>query len=53
MEMGSVARCPVCDMWLGKRSAPRRSEYKGRIYYLCSPECKKLFDMDAKAYLTR
>ena len=42
---------PVCGMIIDKEKAAGRSEYKGRIYYFCSSECKEAFDEKPEKYL--
>lgn len=44
---------PVCDMEVDEKTAPAKSEYKGRTYYFCAPGCKRLFDKDPEKYLAK
>lgn len=41
---------PVCGMTIGQSQAPFTREHGTSIYYLCSIECAKKFDVDADAY---
>ncbi|AHC51217.1 hypothetical protein SUSAZ_03980 [Sulfolobus acidocaldarius SUSAZ] len=43
---------PVCGMEV-KENSQYKSMYKGKIYYFCSPQCKKAFDKDPQEYLTK
>jgi YHS domain-containing protein len=47
-----MAKDPVCNMECDEKTAPAKSEYKGRTYYFCAPGCKKAFDADPEKYLT-
>lgn len=42
---------PVCKMEVDPEKAPAKAEYKGQIYYFCSPACKKAFEKDPERYL--
>jgi YHS domain-containing protein len=42
---------PVCGMEVDEKSAAAQSEYKGTMYYFCSPGCKLSFDRDPEKYL--
>ncbi len=42
---------PVCGMMIEKEKAAGKSEYKGKTYYFCSPNCKKAFDENPEKYL--
>jgi len=37
---------PVCGMEVDQPTATYKSDYNGKIYYFCSPGCKKSFDAD-------
>jgi P-type Cu+ transporter len=41
----------VCDMEVDEKTAPAKSEYKGKTYYFCAPGCKKEFDKSPEKYL--
>lgn len=43
---------PVCGMDVTPENAAGKSEYKGQIYYFCSPGCKKSFDADPEKYIS-
>jgi len=42
---------PVCKMEVDPKTAPAKSEYKGKTYYFCAPGCKVAFDKDPEKYL--
>jgi Cu+-exporting ATPase len=42
---------PVCKMQVDEKTAPAKSEYKGKTYYFCAPGCKKAFDKEPEKYL--
>jgi YHS domain-containing protein len=39
-----MAKDPVCGMDVDEKTAPAKSEYKGKTYYFCAPGCKREFD---------
>src|SRR5688572_5268522 len=42
---------PVCGMKVEEATAAAKSEYKGKVYYFCSSDCKRTFDQDPEKYL--
>jgi len=42
---------PVCGMTVDPASAAGRSEYRGELYYFCSPGCQKKFDAAPEKYV--
>ena len=42
-DVGAMAKDPICGMMVNKATA-LTSERNGRIYYFCSPACKRTFD---------
>lgn len=42
----------VCGMEVDPKTAANKSEYKGQMYYFCSPGCKKDFDKEPEKYIT-
>ena len=46
-----MAKDPVCGMDVDPKTAAGKSEFKGQIYYFCSPGCKASFDKDPEKYL--
>jgi YHS domain-containing protein len=44
---------PVCKMVVDEKTAPAKSEYKGKTYYFCAPGCKKAFDKEPEKYLPK
>ena len=41
----------VCGMDVEPKTAVIKSDYKGQIYYFCSPGCKKDFDKNPEKYV--
>jgi YHS domain-containing protein len=41
----------VCQMMVDPETAPAKTEYKGKTYYLCAPGCKVAFEKDPEKYL--
>lgn len=41
---------PVCGMDVDPKTATYKSEYKGKMYYFCSPGCKKDFEKEPQMY---
>lgn len=41
---------PVCGMQVDEQHAAGQSEYEGRTYYFCSPNCKTRFDESPEQY---
>lgn len=48
---GYEAVDPVCGMKVDPEKTLYRTVYKGRIYYFCSPMCKKEFEKNPDYYL--
>ncbi len=48
-----IAIDPVCKMEVDVATAVYRSEYDGVTYYFCAPGCKRGFDANPAAYVTR
>jgi YHS domain-containing protein len=42
---------PVCKMEVDEKTAPAKTEYKGKTYYFCATGCKKAFDKEPEKYL--
>jgi len=42
---------PVCGMEIETTNAAGQSEYKGKTYYFCSPECIEKFNLKPEQYL--
>ncbi|MEB3788048.1 MAG: YHS domain-containing protein [Desulfurococcales archaeon] len=42
---------PVCGMMVDPSTAQYKTLYKGRVYYFCSPQCKKAFESNPDFYL--
>jgi len=45
-----MAKDPVCGMDVDEAEAAATSSYKGKIYYFCSPGCKKGFGSDPERH---
>ena len=45
-----MEKCPVCGMNVDKGAADT-SDYEGRIYRFCSPECKETFQEDPQRFV--
>lgn len=46
-----MARDLVCGMEIDEAKSAGKSEFRGEMYYFCSPGCKKAFDRDPEKYL--
>ncbi len=42
---------PVCEMEVDPATAQWKSEYQGKVYYFCSPGCKRSFEKEPEKYL--
>jgi len=42
---------PVCGMEVDPQKTKYKSVYKGKVYYFCSYQCKKVFDENPEYYL--
>ena len=45
-----MAKDTVCGMEVEEQRVARKSEYKSRTYYFCSPGCQQRFDEDPARY---
>lgn len=51
METMALAKDPVCGMNVDPEVVhTRKSEYKSKTYYFCSPGCKEAFDKEPDKY---
>lgn len=41
---------PVCKMQVDESKCKITSEYKGKKYYFCAPDCKRAFDANPENY---
>lgn len=48
----SKATDPVCGMTVDMATATERAEYKGQMYYFCSPGCRAAFLEHPERYIT-
>ncbi len=46
-----TAKDPVCGMDVEIATAEWKTEYKGQIYYFCSPGCKRSFEQGPEKFL--
>ncbi|MFW9803022.1 MAG: heavy metal translocating P-type ATPase, partial [Candidatus Thorarchaeota archaeon] len=49
-EIPKVAVDPICKMDVDVATAELFSDFDGKRYYFCSPNCKQTFDADPKKY---
>jgi Cu+-exporting ATPase len=49
-QEGSVAIDPICRMKVDIDTAELVSDYKGKRYYFCNPNCKSIFEADPGEY---
>jgi Cu+-exporting ATPase len=48
---GNTMKDPVCGMSVVRmQSGTPASEFKGRVYYFCSSDCKRKFDQNPSHY---
>jgi len=47
----SLQTDPVCGMKVKPSKTQWKTLYKGKIYYFCSPQCKKEFEANPEEYL--
>jgi Cu+-exporting ATPase len=40
----SLAKDPICGMYVNEKTAKHKSEYEGKQYYFCKAMCKQRFD---------
>lgn len=43
---------PVCGMDVDPKTAIYKSEYLGKMYYFCSPGCKRDFDKEPHMFVS-
>jgi YHS domain-containing protein len=53
MTGGIMAKDPVCGMQVDEKTAPAKTEYKGRTYYFCMQGCKTKFEQNPERYAGR
>jgi YHS domain-containing protein len=46
----NMQKDPVCGMQVDPAKAAGSSEYDGKTYYFCAPQCKQKFDRDPQKY---
>ncbi len=52
-EKAEAVKDPVCGMEVGDVKKAASEEYKGKVYYFCSENCKKTFKKDPASYVTQ
>ncbi len=50
-EKAGVVKDPVCGMEVGDIKKASSEEYKGKVYYFCSDQCKKTFKKNPASYV--
>ena len=51
LRIANTYKDPVCGMEATPETAAGKFEYKGTVYYFCSPGCKRDFEKDPEKYL--
>ena len=51
MKSATAVKDLVCGMDIEAATAAGRSEYNGKTYYFCGPNCKEKFDLKPEQYL--
>ena len=46
-----MAKDTVCKMDVDEKTAPAKSDYKGKTYYFCAVSCKKAFESNPEKYI--
>jgi len=46
-----MAKGPVCGMDVDEKTAPAKTEYKGKTYYFCALGCKVAFEKEPERYV--
>ena len=46
-----MAKAPVCGMDVDEKTAPAKTEYKGKTYYFCALGCKVAFEKEPERYV--
>ena len=41
-----MAKDPVCGMMVDEKKAKFKSDFNGKTYYFCAPQCKATFDKE-------
>ncbi len=44
---------PVCGMMVSRGEEAGSSQYQGKTYYFCSPDCKQRFDGDPQPFVIK
>ena len=52
-EKAEAVKDPVCGMEVGNVKKAPSEEYKGKVYYFCSENCKKAFKKDPASYTAK
>lgn len=45
-----MAKDPVCGMEVNEATAPAKADYRGKVYYFCTPGCQERFLQDPERY---
>lgn len=46
-----MAKDPVCKMDVNEKTAKVKSDFNGKTYYFCNPNCKATFDKNPSKYV--
>lgn len=49
--MKKLVKDLVCGMEVDEATAQHKTEYMGKTYYFCSPECKAEFEKNSARYV--
>lgn len=52
-EKAEAVKDPVCGMDVSDIKKASSEEYKGKVYYFCSENCKKTFKKDPSSYAVK
>jgi YHS domain-containing protein len=48
---GGRGYCPICADWHDAAAMQWRSDYQGKTYWFCDPNCKAAFEQHPEKYL--
>jgi YHS domain-containing protein len=46
-----MAKDPVCKMEVNEKTSKLKSDYNGKTYYFCNPNCKSTFEKNPAKYV--
>jgi Cu+-exporting ATPase len=53
IETAVKTRDHVCGASIESITAAERTDYKGKTYYFCGPDCKKKFDLKPEQFMCK